>query len=55
VDEVIARCNFRNYAAEFLVFGNLRCNLAGQKLAIAQKRDCRFVTGSFESQKKLRR
>jgi hypothetical protein len=37
------------------VLGNLRRNLTDQKLAIAQKRDCRFVTGSFESQKKLRR
>ena len=46
-------CHFRNYAAEFLVFGNLGRNLAGQQFAIAQNRYGSFVTGSFERENRL--
>ncbi len=48
--EVIARRNFRNNAAEFLVFGDLRSNFARQQLRAAQNRHSGFVTRRFQGE-----
>jgi hypothetical protein len=46
--QVIARRHFRNYAAEFFVFGNLRRHFARQHFTVVQNRDSSLVAGGFD-------